>query len=239
MLARKKLFLHNTIILWVGIMVYTPGWAEVRMEKVTYLDHPNCYKLSNGTVEVVVTTDVGPRIIRYAFIGQDNILGEFPDLKVITELGEWKPWGGHRLWAAPEAMPRTYSPDSSRIEYKIEGENTIRLIQPIEPKTGLQKEMTVSLDPEGSRVRIHHRITNKNLWGIELAPWAITIFREGVTILPQEPYQSHDTALLPARPLVLWSLHGSRRSALQNRQEVHSFETRGWDARAAENRNSQ
>ena len=205
MLARKTLFLHNTIILWVGIMAYTPGWAEVRMEKVTYLDHPNCYRLSNGTVEVVVTTDVGPRIIRYAFIGQDNILGEFPDLKVTTELGEWKPYGGHRLWAAPEAMPRTYSPDSSRIEYKIEGENTIRLIQPIEPKTGLQKEMAVSLDREGSRVRIHHRITNRNLWGIELAPWAITIFREGVTILPQEPYQSHDTALLPARPLVLWS----------------------------------
>jgi hypothetical protein len=204
MFARKRLFLYKTIILLAGIMAHTRGWAEVRMERVTYLDHPNCYKLSNGTVEVVVTTDVGPRIIRYAFIGQDNILGEFPDLKVMTALGEWKPLGGHRLWAAPEAMPRTYSPDSSRIEYKMESEGTIRLIQPIEPKTGLQKEMTVTLSQEGSRVRIHHRITNKNLWGIELAPWAITIFREGVTILPQEPYRSHDAALLPARPLVLW-----------------------------------
>jgi hypothetical protein len=174
------------------------------MERVTYLDHANCYRLSNGTVEVVVTTDVGPRIIRYGFIGQGNILGEFPELKVITELGEWKPLGGHRLWAAPEAMPRTYSPDSSRIDYKMEGKDTIRLIEPIEPKTGLQKEMAITLSQEGSRVQIHHQITNKNLWGIELAPWAITIFRGGVTILPQEPYRSHDTALLPARPLVLW-----------------------------------
>jgi hypothetical protein len=64
--------------------------------------------------------------------------------------------------------------------------------------------MRITLSPEGSRVRIYHRITNKNLWGIELAPWAITIFRGGVTILPQEPYRSHDAALLPARPLVLW-----------------------------------
>jgi len=204
MVARKRLFLLKAITVLGGFMVHTSGWAEVRMERVTYLNQPNCYKLSNGTVEVVVTTDIGPRIIRYAFIGEDNILGEFPDLKVTTELGEWKPWGGHRLWAAPEAMPRTYSPDNSRIEYKIEGEDTIRLIQPIEPKTGLQKEMTITLDQAGSRVRIHHQITNKNLWGIELAPWAITIFRGGVTILPQEPYRSHDTALLPARPLVLW-----------------------------------
>ena len=199
MLARKGRFPQKSIIILAGLLVHTPGRAEVRMEKVAYLNQPNCYRLSNGTVEVVVTTDIGPRIIRYAFSWQDNILGEFPDSKVTTELGEWKPWGGHRLWAAPEAMPRTYSPDGNTIDYKLEGENTIRLIQPVEPKTGLRKEITVTLDKEGSGVRVHHRITNKNLWAIELAPWALTIFRGGVTILPQEPYRSHDSYLLPAR----------------------------------------
>ena len=46
------------------------------MEKVSCLNLPNCLKLSNGQVEVVVTTDIGPRIIRYAFVGGENILGE-------------------------------------------------------------------------------------------------------------------------------------------------------------------
>jgi len=179
--------------------------AAVKIEKVPYLGQPNCYKLSNGTVEVIVTTDIGPRIIRYSLVGGENVLAELPDPVTKTELGDWKPWGGHRFWAAPEAMPRTYSPDSSPIEFKIEGNNTIRLIQPVEPKSGIQKEVTVTVAASGPGVTIHHKVTNKNMWAIDLAPWALTIMHGGgVTILPQEPYKSHDEELLPARPLVYW-----------------------------------
>src|SRR5262249_13951670 len=154
-----------------------------------YFNQPNCYKLSNGAVEVIVTTDIGPRIIRYGFPGEDNILAELPDLSVKTDLGEWKPYGGHRLWTAPEAMPRSYAPDSSPIEFKIEGTNTIHLTQPADPKTGIQKEMVVTLDAEGSGVTILHRITNRNFYAIDVAPWALTIMNGGgVTVIPQEPY---------------------------------------------------
>ncbi len=179
--------------------------GETNMEKVAYLNQPNCYRLSNGTIEVIVTTDIGPRIIRYGFVDGDNVFGEVTDVKLKTELGEWKAWGGHRLWTAPEAVPRTYSPDNSPIEFKREVKNAISLIQPVESKTGIQKEMRVSLDSEGSGVTVHHKITNRGLWEIEVAPWALTIMRGGgVTILPQEPYRDHNEYLLPARPLVLW-----------------------------------
>ena len=175
------------------------------MEKVSYLGQPNCYRLSNGTVAAVVTTDVGPRILRYGFLGGENILGEFPDLKVTSELGEWTAYGGHRLWTAPEAMPGTYSPDSLPVEFQIDGDRRIRLIQPLEQRTGIQKEMAVTLDAEGSRLTVHHKITNRSFWEVELAPWAITIMRYGgVTLLPQEPFRSHDEYLLPARPMTLW-----------------------------------
>ncbi len=183
--------------------VVTPGSVEV--ERVQYLNQPNCYRLSNGTVEVIVTTDVGPRVVRYGFVGSENILGEIPDLKIVTELGEWRAWGGHRLWTAPEDLPRSYSPDNSPLEFKISGDNAVWLLQPVEPKTGIQKEMTVTLSPEGSEVTVHHRITNRHPGRVELAPWAVTIMQAGgMTILPQEPYRSHDDYLLPARPLVLW-----------------------------------
>ena len=174
------------------------------MERVDFLGHPNCYRLSNGTVEVVVTTDIGPRIARYAFLGQDNILGEHPDAVTKTELGDWKPWAGHRLWAAPEVMPRTYAPDNQPIAFQFEGDLGIRLMQPTD-LTGIQKEITVSLAPVGTGVTIHHKLTNRNYWGIDTAPWAITVMNGGgVTIIPQEPFISHDDYLLPARPLVLW-----------------------------------
>jgi hypothetical protein len=178
---------------------------EGGMEKVNYLGQPNCYRLSNGTVEAIVSTDVGPRILRYGFVGGENILGEYPDLKVTSELGEWTAYGGHRLWTAPEAMPRTYCPDSLPVEFQIFGDGSIRLLQLVEPKTAIQKELKLTLDAKGSRLTVRHRITNRGLWDVELAPWAITIMRYGgMTILPQEPFRSHDEYLLPARPMTLW-----------------------------------
>jgi len=175
------------------------------MEKVEYLGQPNCRRLTNGTVEAIVTTDIGPRVIRYGFVGADNMLAELPDDAVETEFGKWKPWGGHRLWHAPEAMPRSYVPDNAPIELETKGENALRLTQPVEKQTGIQKEMTVSLDPNGTRLTVDHKLTNRNLWDVDFAPWALTIMNGGGTvILPQEPYRSHDDYLLPARPLVLW-----------------------------------
>ena len=163
-----------------------------------------CCKLCNGAVELLVTTSVGPRIIRYGFPGQDNILGECPDAVVSTELGDWKPYGGHRLWHAPESIPRSYVPDDGPVEARCEG-RTLHLTQPVEAPTGILKETIVRLDDEGTEVTVLHKLTNRNLWAVQLAPWALTIMNGGgTTIIPQEPYISHDDYLLPARPIVLW-----------------------------------
>ena len=175
------------------------------MEKVSYLGQPNCYRLSNDTVELIVSTDVGPRIFRYGFRDAENMLGEVPEASIVTELGEWRPYGGHRLWAAPEEKPRSYAPDNEAVEFEIGGERRIHLRAPVEARTGLQKELSVTLDDAGTRAVIRHRITSRNLWGVTLAPWALTIMNGGgQVILPQEEYRSWDEYLLPARPLVLW-----------------------------------
>jgi hypothetical protein len=175
------------------------------VEKINCLSLPNCYRLSNGTVELVFTTDVGPRVVRYGFRGGENVLGECPEASVETELGEWKPWGGHRLWAAPEASPRSYAPDNAPVEFEFEGERAVRLAAPPEAATGLRKELFIELDAEGSGVSLRHRITNRGLWEIEAAPWALTIMRGGgEALIPQEPFGAHPEHLLPARRLVLW-----------------------------------
>ncbi|MFO7899199.1 MAG: hypothetical protein R6V58_09075 [Planctomycetota bacterium] len=177
------------------------------METIERLGQANCRTLSNGTVDVIVTTDIGPRIVGYAFAGGENILGLCPDESVSTTLGEWKPWGGHRLWAAPESMPRSYVPENEPVEFESVDDHTIRLLGPVEEATGIRKQMTVTLDDAGSGVTVEHRIINHALWPLELAPWAITILNAseaGTVIIPQEPYIPHDDALLPARPMALW-----------------------------------
>lgn len=180
--------------------------AQVKVEKVACLGLANCQRLSNGTVEVVVTTDVGPRIARYALAGGENILGEVPEAVTKTALGDWKAWGGHRLWHAPEGNPRSYAPDNAPVRFEVTANGTVRLTQPVEAGTGIQKTMTVSLEPTGSRVTVTHALANSNLWDVELAPWALTIMRPGGTVVvPQEPYGRHADNLLPVRPLVLWA----------------------------------
>lgn len=189
-----------------GIAAAAPAvFAEVTVERVSCLNQPNCYRLSNGTVEAIVTTDVGPRIIRYGFIGGENLLAELPDMVVRTTLGEWRPWGGHRLWTAPEGMPRSYAPDNAPVQFSISG-STITLTQPVEDATGIQKVLTVSLADQGTALTIDHRLTNRNLWAVELAPWALSIMNGGGTvIIPQEPRRSHDEALQPVRAMTLWA----------------------------------
>ena len=175
------------------------------MEKVSYLNLPNCYRLSNGTADIVATTDVGPRVLRYGFEGGQNLLGEWPDASVQTEWGEWKPWGGHRLWTAPEAKPRSYSPDNDPVGHESTGPRAVLLVQKPDARAGVQKEIELSLDAEGTGVTLRHRVTNRGVWPVELAAWALTIMRGGgEAIIPQEPFGPHPEFLLPARALVLW-----------------------------------
>lgn len=172
------------------------------MENIDYLGLPNCLRLSNDTVELIVTTDVGPRIVRYGFVGGLNILGEVPDM---TINGEFKPWGGHRLWAAPEAKPQTYFCDDRPVSYETDGFYEVRLTAPVEETTQLQKEIEVRLAEEGTGVVVRHRISNFGPWEIRFAPWALTIMsRGGTAILPQEPFHCWSEKLSPARTLTLW-----------------------------------
>ena len=177
-------------------------------EKIQYLNLPNCIRLTNGEIEVVATTDVGPRIIAYNFVGGENVLGLHPDAKVETGLGLFKPYGGHRLWIAPENMPNSYAPDNAPVEYELgETENSIRLTQPVEPVSKTQKEITVTVDERGSGVTVHHKITNRGDRETELAAWALTIMRGGgEALVPNEPFAPYSgSTLLPVRNLTCWS----------------------------------
>src|SRR5947209_6162061 len=117
---------------------------------MTYLEIPNCIRLSNGEIDLIATTAVGPRILSYRRSTGKNILAEVPEAKIEHAMGTWKPYGGHRLWAAPEEMPRTYYPDNDPLEVERIGELGICLRAPVERLTNIQKEMRIVLAASGS-----------------------------------------------------------------------------------------
>jgi len=167
------------------------GWAR------------NCL-ISNGRIEAVVTEEVGPRVIRLAFVGKTNLFVEMSEELGITGGSEWHIFGGHRLWHAPEVNPRSYYPDNGPVSVEKTKEGA-RFIQEIEKSTGIQKEIEIKMWENENALTVIHRLTNHNLWPIELAPWALSAMAKGgMAIIPQEPYQSWSDNLLPVRPLVLW-----------------------------------
>ena len=175
--------------------------SAVKMEKLAYGGWPNCIRLSNSEIELIATTDVGPRIIRLAYHGEQNLMKEFADHMGKSGGDTWMSFGGHRLWHAPEIRPRTYAPDNTPVQHSWDGK-TLKLIQGVETSTGIQKEIEVTLASNENRISVLHRLTNKNLWDVELAPWCLTVMSgPGRAIFPQEPAVQQ---LLPVRPLVLW-----------------------------------
>ncbi|RYG26326.1 hypothetical protein EON82_03835 [bacterium] len=173
------------------------------MERIDYLGHPECLRLTNGDIDVIVATTFGPRILHYGFSGGPNMFGLFPDVQFETSMGIWRGVGGHRLWIAPESNPHSYAPDDRPVEVSIAGNLNLKITAPADA-AGLEKSMAIGLLTKGSDVEVRHRIVNRNATPIEIAPWALTILDGGMSVLPLEPYRSHPDALHPTQPLVLW-----------------------------------
>jgi hypothetical protein len=170
------------------------------METTKFLDF-DCVSLENATLQLLVTQSVGPRIISLRFNGGDNLLAVLPEF--ITERPDGETfhfYGGHRLWHAPENMSRTYFPDDEPLDI-VSTRKGLLVTQPAN-QTGIEKSIHISLADDKPQAIIRHTLTNRGLWPVECAPWAITQFKTGgVAILPQSREQ---TEVLPNRSLTLW-----------------------------------
>jgi hypothetical protein len=176
------------------------------MEKIAYKGWPNCIRLANSSVELILTGDVGPRIIRFGFIGKPNEFYE--DEAWVGKTGDtaYHTYGGHRFWRAPEDPVLTYVPDNRAVPVEAIRDG-VHLTPAPETPAGIQKEWFVRLDPAQAHVRVRHHMTNIGSRAMSVAPWAISVMASrGTAVLPLPPRGQHnDENLLPVNRLVLWS----------------------------------
>jgi len=215
---------------YAAVITSTGSAEEVSIEKVNYKGWSNAYKMTNGTVELIAVADVGPRILHFGMVGKENILYVDPNTAGATGGDEWKGYGGHRLWIAPEHEVLTYYPDNFPVKSDVDG-NTLTLTalpeihdedlrqevtsfeelnsrmddEGFKSKLGIQKKMIITMQENG-RVKVEHemRMHSKTQ---EAAPWALTVMNQnGLTVIPNAPYAPHGPGhFLPVRNLVLWS----------------------------------
>jgi hypothetical protein len=174
------------------------------VEKVQFKGWKNNVRLTNGNVDLVVTQDVGPRVIRFGFVGQRNLFAEMKGQIGTCGEKQWQLRGGHRLWAAPEVKPDTYELDNGPVTIrKIDG--GIKTVQPPGPITGIQKSMAIRLAPNRNAVCIEHTLTNRSRKTITVAPWALSVMAPGgMAIIPLPEKIAHTKQLTHNQQWSIW-----------------------------------
>lgn len=185
------------------------------MLKVTdYRGWKNNLLLSNGDVELVVTLDVGPRVIAYRLPGGFNVMKNYDAMMGGTGEAEWQIRGGHRFWLAPEDLTRTYCADNRPVQWEQVSDTAARFTPPPETEYGVQKVMTLELGAKGTAVKVTLTVTNIGTAPTDLAPWGPTVMAPGgVEVIPLPAKYNHpghpSNAKSPAdygpnQELVLW-----------------------------------
>lgn len=182
--------------------------GKVTAKLTEYKNFGNCIELSNGEIKLLVTIDVGPRVINYSFVDGENMMFEDgervfsaggPEFDVYGG-GTWYIYGGHRLWTSPEGMPKSYYPDNDPVPYELIDGGVI--LSPAPQKWNqYQYEITIVMNEEGG-VTLTHKVKNVAAWDVTLAPWTLTVLSPGGMEIVPQPVK--DTGLLGNRLLALW-----------------------------------
>lgn len=176
----------------------------MNIETVKFNGWNNCRKISNGSVELIVTTDIGPRIMHYAPTGGINVFAEIDGQQGGVGEDEWLIRGGHRFWIAPEEKPRTYELDNDAVTIE-EIDNGIRTLQPLGMLTGIRRIMEIRLDKSGSRVDVRHILRNESKEAQEVAPWAISVMAvDGCAIIPLPEKIPHTEKVTHTQEWSIW-----------------------------------
>lgn len=183
---------------------------SVTIKEIDFENFGKCIEISNGKTDVVVTKEIGPRIIRVGLVGKENVMFNDLNRENITEHADmekhygkgakWINYGGHRLWVSPESMPETYFPDDKPVEVEFL-ENGAMFIQNEQPMNGVACKYSVTMSEDGE-ITVTHYVKNISSSEKRCSPWAITVLNKGgLEIIPNNTL---DTELLPNRRIIAW-----------------------------------
>jgi hypothetical protein len=171
------------------------------MKKTAFEGWKNCVEMQSGDFKIIVTTDVGPRIIGGFLKKSGNLFCVKPETAGKTGGDTWNIYGGHRLWHSPEHKVRSYAPDNSKVNVKENKDGSITFCSGTEETTGVHKSMTIK-SLKGGAFEVAHKLRNDNLWDIEIAAWALSVMAPGGVAVA--PFPQGPTDLLPNRYLTVW-----------------------------------
>ena len=165
----------------------------------------NNIRLANAHAELIVTLDVGPRVISYRTAEGENVFKTFDAQLGGTGEAEWQSRGGHRFWLAPEDPVLSYIPDNAPVQHRVISDHEVEVENAPSDQLPIRKVTRVALDPATTTVRVTHRAENCGDEPFVAATWGLSVMRPGgIEIIPLPPLGEHPRDLLPNRTMILW-----------------------------------
>jgi hypothetical protein len=160
--------------------------AAVTVQRMNYKGWDDSYRLTNGTVEVVVVPRVA-RILRYGYVGGPNLLWEGATAANGPKIGEWVNYGGDKAWPWPQddwgtvttgkygGWPPPPDVDQQPHEAKVVGTDTVRTTSAVLKGFGLRIVREITLAPTGTKLTVVTRFEQaEGDAPLPVAPWTVT-----------------------------------------------------------------
>ena len=140
----------------------------MRIEPITYRHWSEAYRCSTSTAELIVVTQIGPRILCLRWHESPNLLYE--DFTGFG-LDDWRLYGGHRFTVAPEGR-ESYAADNSPCVVEA-GPDELCMLAPVRAD-GTQRILTITAATDGDGFDLRHVFKNLSALPWRGAPWTVT-----------------------------------------------------------------
>jgi len=194
---------------------------SIEIKEINYENYGKCVQISNRLIDVVVTIDCGPRIVRFGFVDQQNVLYNDLDRKYVDRdpsIAErygkdsaFYCYGGHRVWLSPQRVPETYYPDNEPVVYGILPEG-VSFTPARQKRNDMQLSFEVIMSEDATDIMVVHSAKNCSKDKQTCALWAITMMNGGgIELIPQN--RDISNMVLPNRIVAAWpytNIHDSR-----------------------------
>jgi hypothetical protein len=195
---------------------------SVEVKEIQYENYGRCVQISNGLVDVAVTIEVGPRIVRFGFVNGENVFYNDLERKLVKKdqsltdrYGKdaaFYYYGGHRVWLSPERMPETYYPDNEPVVYAVLPEG-VSFTPNRQKRSDMQTGFEIMLAEDATDIMVVHSAKNNSKEKQTCALWAVTMLNGGGTEIIPQNREGVGSELLPNRILTYWpytDLHDER-----------------------------
>lgn len=185
---------------------------SLNVKELEYKNYGKCLLVDNGIINLIVTIDVGPRIISFGFCHGENIF--FNDVERLYKYGGKEirnyfgensvcyKYGGHKFLTIPEKMPYSFYPDNDPVVYSVLP-NGVSFSPPVQRCNNIALSIEIMMNPNATDIMVIHSLENhsdeKQLLGLsgstDMAPG-------GLLIVPQNA--TYDSKYLPNRSMAFW-----------------------------------